>query len=174
MNWAEQVVLVTGGTGFFGRNFVELMLQDCHPQKLIIFSRDELKQHLFLERRKRGRITLTDPRMTRFWITLEQGVKFVVRWIEQMHGGEIFVPKIPNMKLTEMAEAIAPGCEVEYIGIRPGEKLHEVLVSEDEARNPVELDDMYVIQSLRSWWRAENWRAGISLPDGFRYTSDSN
>ncbi len=112
--------------------------------------------------------------MTRFWISLEQGAKFVVRCIEQMHGGEIFVPKIPNMKLTEMAEAIATGCEVEYIGIRPGEKLHEVLVSEDEARNAVELDDMYVIQPLRSWWRAENWRGGISLPDGFRYTSDSN
>jgi UDP-N-acetylglucosamine 4,6-dehydratase len=74
----------------------------------------------------------------------------------------------------EMAEAIAPGCEVEYIGIRPGEKLHEVLVSEDEARNTVELDDMYVIQPAHSWWKAENWKDGKALSDGFRYSSDSN
>ena len=269
MNWPEQVVLVTGGTGSFGKKFVEVMLRDYHPQKLIIFSRDELKQHdmrtagfdhpslryfigdvrdaqrlqrafsgvtvvvhaaalkqvpaceynpfeaiqtnimggrnvidaaidqgvrrvlalstdkavnpinlygatklcaekmfvqanayagaqdtrfscarygnvvgsrgsvipVFMEQRKRGKITITDSRMTRFWITLEQGVRFVVGCIEQMHGGEIFVPKIPSMRLTDMAETIAPGCEVECIGIRPGEKLHEVLVSEDEARN---------------------------------------
>jgi UDP-N-acetylglucosamine 4,6-dehydratase len=308
MNWSEQVVLVTGGTGSFGRKFVEFMLRHCHPQKLIIFSRDELKQHdmrtggfdhptlryfigdvrdlqrlerafsgvtvvvhaaalkqvlaceynpfeaiqtniiggrnvidaainqgvrrilalstdkavnpinlygatklcaekmfvqanayagtkdtrcscarygnvvgsrgsvipVFLEQRKRGKVTLTDPRMTRFWITLEQGVRFVVRCVEEMHGGEIFVPKIPSMKLTELAETIAPGCTVEYIGIRPGEKVHEVLVSEDEARNTVELDDMYVIQPSHPWWRKENWSGARALADGFRYTSDSN
>jgi UDP-N-acetylglucosamine 4,6-dehydratase/5-epimerase len=308
MNWAEQVVLVTGGTGSFGRKFVECMLRDCHPQKLIIFSRDELKQHdmrtggfdhptlryfigdvrdsqrlerafsgvtvvvhaaalkqvpaceynpfeaiqtnimggrnvidaainqgvrrilalstdkavnpinlygatklcaekmfvqanayagtkdtrfscarygnvvgsrgsvipVFLEQRKRGKVTLTDPRMTRFWITLEQGVSFVVRCLEEMHGGEIFVPKIPSMKLTELAETIAPGCTVEYIGIRPGEKVHEVLVSEDEARNTVELDDMYVIQPAHPWWCKENWSGARALAEGFRYTSDSN
>ena len=129
---------------------------------------------VFLEQRKKGKITLTDARMTRFWITLEQGVRFVVRCIEQMHGGEIFVPKIPSMKLTDMAEAIAPGCEVEYIGIRPGEKVHEVLISEDEARNTVELDDMFVIQPNHGWWRAENWKQGGSLSEGFRYASDSN
>ncbi len=129
---------------------------------------------MFLEQRKRGKVTVTDPRMTRFWITLEQGVRFVVRCIEQMHGGEIFVPKIPSMKLVEMAEAVAPGCEVEYVGIRPGEKLHEVLVSEDEARNAVELPDMFVIQPAHSWWRKENWDGGRPLPEGFRYTSDSN
>src|SRR5580704_17938144 len=308
MKWSEQVVLVTGGTGSFGRKFVELMLREYRPQKLIIFSRDELKQHdmrasgfdhpslryfigdvrdpqrlerafsgvtvvvhaaalkqvpaceynpfeaiqtnimggrnvidaainrgvrrilalstdkavnpinlygatklcaekmfvqanaysgaqntrfscarygnvlgsrgsvipVFQEQRKRGRITITDSRMTRFWITIEQGVRLVVRCIEQLHGGEIFVPKIPSMKLVEMAEAIATGCEVEYIGIRPGEKLHEVLVSEDEARNAVELDDMYVMQPAHSWWKAENWKEGKALSDGFRYSSDSN
>ena len=309
MNWSEQVVLVTGGTGSFGKKFLEFMLRHCHPQKLIVFSRDELKQHdmqasggfdhpslryfigdvrdaqrlerafsgvtvvvhaaalkqvpaceynpfeaiqtnimggrnvidaaidkgvrrilalstdkavnpinlygatklcaekmfvqanayaglqdtrfscarygnvvgsrgsvipVFMEQRKRGKVTLTDPRMTRFWITLEQGVKFVVRCLEQMHGGEIFVPKIPSMKLTELRESIAPGCEVDYVGIRPGEKLHEVLVSEDEARNTVELDDMYVIQPGHPWWRKENWNGARALPDGFRYTSDSN
>ena len=94
--------------------------------------------------------------------------------IERMHGGEIFVPKIPSMKLTDMAESIAPGCEVECIGIRPGEKLHEVLVSEDEARNTVELDDMYVIQPAHSWWSGQNWKDAQPLPEGFRYGSDSN
>jgi len=308
MNWSEQVVLVTGGTGSFGKNFTELMLREYRPQKLIIFSRDELKQHdmrcagfdhpslryfigdvrdpqrlarafsgvtvvvhaaalkqvpaceynpfeaiqtnviggrnvidaaidqgvqrilvlstdkavnpvnlygatklcaekmfvqanayagaqdtrfscarygnvvgsrgsvipVFLEQRKRGRITVTDPRMTRFWLTLDQGVRFVVSCIERMHGGEIFVPKIPSMKLAEMAETIAPECDIEYVGIRPGEKLHEVLVSEDEARNTVELNDMYVIQPAHSWWSKENWNTARPLPDGFRYGSDSN
>ena len=308
MNWSEQVVLVTGGTGSFGKKFVEFMLREFRPQKLIVFSRDELKQHdmrtagfdhpslryfigdvrdaqrlerafagvtvvvhaaalkqvpaceynpfeaiqtnimggrnvsdaainqgvrrvlalstdkavnpinlygatklcaekmfvqanaysgaqdtrfscarygnvvgsrgsvipVFQEQRKRGRITITDPRMTRFWITLEQGVRFVVRCIEQMHGGEIFVPKIPSMKLTEIADTIAPGCAVECIGIRPGEKLHEVLISEDEARQTVEMDDMYVIQPSHSWWHKENWKGGRPLDDGFRYASDTN
>ncbi|HTR68085.1 MAG TPA: UDP-N-acetylglucosamine 4,6-dehydratase (inverting) [Terriglobales bacterium] len=308
MNWAEQVVLVTGGTGSFGKKFVELMLREYHPQRLIIFSRDELKQHdmrssgfdhsslryfigdvrdgqrlerafsgvtivvhaaalkqvpaceynpfeaiqtniiggrnvidaaidrgvrrilalstdkavnpvnlygatklcaekmfvqanaysgaqdtrfscarygnvvgsrgsvvpIFLEQRKKGKITLTDPRMTRFWMTLEQGVRFVISCIEQMHGGEIFVPKIPSMKLVDMAEALAPGCEVEHIGIRAGEKLHEVLVSEDEARNTLELEDRFVIQPAHSWWRGENWKQGRPVPEGYRYTSDSN
>ena len=80
---------------------------------------------VFLEQRRRGRIMLTDARMTRFWLTLEQGVRFVVSSIEEMHGGEIFVPKIPSMRLLDLAETIAPGCEIETIGIRPGEKLHE-------------------------------------------------
>jgi UDP-N-acetylglucosamine 4,6-dehydratase/5-epimerase len=308
MNWSEQVVLVTGGTGSFGKKFVELMLREYHPHKLIIFSRDELKQHdmrtsgfdhpslryfigdvrdaqrleralsgvtvvihaaalkqvpaceynpfeaiqtnimggrnvidaaintgvrrilalstdkavnpinlygatklcaekmfvqanayagaqdtrfscarygnvvgsrgsvipVFLDQRKQGKITVTDPRMTRFWLTLERGVRFVVRCIEQMHGGEIFVPKIPSMKLVEIAEAVAPGCEVEFIGIRPGEKLHEVLVSEDEARNTLELPDMFVIQPAHIWWRKENWQEALPLPEGFRYASDTN
>jgi len=308
MNWSEQTVLVTGGTGSFGKKFVEVMLRSYHPHKLIIFSRDELKQHdmraagfdhpslryfigdvrdakrleralagvtvlvhaaalkqvpaceynpfeaiqtnivggrnvidgaidqgvkrilalstdkavnpvnlygatklcaekmfvqanayagaqdtrfscarygnvvgsrgsvipVFVEQSKRGRLTITDPRMTRFWITLEQGVRFVVRCLEQMHGGEIFVPKIPSMKVTDVAEAIAPGCQVEYIGIRPGEKLHEILVSEDEARNALEMEDMFVIQPAHNWWRKENWGAGRPLDEGFRYTSDSN
>lgn len=308
INWSEQVVLITGGTGSFGRKFVEMMLREYRPQKLIVFSRDELKQHdmrtagfdhpslryfigdvrdlqrlqrafsgvtvvvhaaalkqvpaceynpfeaiqtnilggrnvidaaidqgvrrvlalstdkavnpvnlygatklcaekmfvqanayagaqdtrfscarygnvvgsrgsvipTFLAQRRQGKITITDPRMTRFWITLEQGVRFVVRCLEQMHGGEIFVPKIPSMKIAAMAEAIAPGCELQDIGVRPGEKLHETLVSEDEARNTLELDDMYVIQPSHSWWQTENWKQARPLPDGFRYTSDNN
>jgi UDP-N-acetylglucosamine 4,6-dehydratase/5-epimerase len=112
--------------------------------------------------------------MTRFWLTLTQGVRFVVGCLERMHGGEIFVPKIPSMRLTDMAQSIAPGCEVECIGIRPGEKLHEVLVSEDEARNTLEAEDMYVIQPAHSWWSKQNWNDAKPLADGFRYGSDSN
>ncbi len=308
MNWSEQVVLVTGGTGSFGRKFVDIMLREYHPKRLVIFSRDELKQHdmrasgfdhlslryfigdvrdasrlqraldgvtivvhaaalkqvpaceynpfeaiqtnimggrnvidaaidqgvrrilalstdkavnpinlygatklcaekmfvqanayagaretrfscarygnvvgsrgsvipVFLEQRKRGCITITDPRMTRFWLTLEHGVRFVIRAVEQMHGGEIFVPKIPSMRLVDLAEAVAPGCVVETIGIRAGEKLHEVLLSEDEARNSVELDEMYVIKPSHPWWKKGNWVDGKKLPPDFRYTSDSN
>jgi UDP-N-acetylglucosamine 4,6-dehydratase len=129
---------------------------------------------VFLEQRKRGKITLTDPRMSRFWMTLEQGVEFVIGCIERMHGGEIFVPKIPSMTLLEMANVVAPGCEIEYIGIRPGEKLHEVLVSEDEARNTVDAEDMYVVQPSHPWWGAKNWNHARRLPEGFRYTSDTN
>jgi UDP-N-acetylglucosamine 4,6-dehydratase len=129
---------------------------------------------MFLEQRKKGKVTITDPRMTRFWITLERGARFVVRCIEQMRGGEIFVPKIPSMKLIDMATAIAPGCEVECIGIRAGEKLHEVLLSEDEARNAAETDDMYVVQPLHSWWQKGNWKQARALPEGFRYSSDTN
>ncbi len=310
MSWTDKSVLVVGGTGSFGRKFVEIMLRDYHPKKLIVFSRDELKQHemrqvfpdaddspiryfigdvrdrerlsralqgvdvvvnaaalkqvpaceynpfeaiqtnvvgaknvidaaidrgveralaistdkavnpvnlygatklcaekmfiqansysgeagtrlscarygnvvgsrgsvipVFLEQRKNGTITVTDPRMTRFWITLEQGVRFVIRCIEQMHGGEVFVPKIPSMNVMDLARAVAPECEVKYIGIRPGEKVHEVLVSEDEARHTVELKDMYVIEPVHSWWRVEAWAAGERLPEGFSYSSDRN
>lgn len=129
---------------------------------------------VFLEQRKNGKVSVTDPRMTRFWITLEQGVKFVIRCIELMHGGEIFVPKIPSMNILDLAKAIAPGCGVEYIGIRPGEKLHEVLVSEDEARHTLELDDMYIIQPMHPWWQVENWSGAKRLSDGFCYSSDKN
>jgi UDP-N-acetylglucosamine 4,6-dehydratase len=129
---------------------------------------------VFVEQRKRGRITITDARMTRFWLTLEHGVRFVIRTVEQMHGGEIFVPKIPSMRLVDLAQAVAPGCLVEYIGIRPGEKLHEVLLSEDEARNAVELDEMYIIQPSHPWWNRGNWVHARELPQDFRYTSDTN
>jgi UDP-N-acetylglucosamine 4,6-dehydratase len=129
---------------------------------------------IFLEQRKRGRITITDPRMTRFWITLDQGVRFVIRCIEQMQGGEIFVPKIPSMKLLDMAQAVGPDCQIDCVGIRPGEKLHEVLLSEDEARNAVETDDMFVIQPSHSWWKKENWKSAAPLMEEFRYASDNN
>lgn len=129
---------------------------------------------VFNEQKKNGKITITDKRMTRFWITIDQGVEFVIRCIELMHGGEIFVPKVPSMNIMELAKVIAPDCEIKFIGIRPGEKLHELLISEDEARQTLEFDGMYLIQPTYHWWRSENWQGGKKLPDGFKYTSNTN
>jgi UDP-N-acetylglucosamine 4,6-dehydratase len=129
---------------------------------------------LFKKQRECGTVTVTDPRMTRFWITLNQGVRFVMQCTEEMHGGEIFVPKIPSSKIMDLTEAIAPGCAVDYIGIRGGEKLHEVLVSEDEARNAVELNDKYVIMPSHPWWKVENWAGSTRMKEGSSYSSDSN
>ena len=309
MDWTKQVILVTGGTGSFGKKFIEIMLRDYHPAKLIVFSRDELKQHemrvggfdhpslryfigdvrdlkrlrramhgvdvvvhaaalkqvpaceynpmeaiktnilgssnvieaaldmsvkkvlalstdkavnpvnlygttklaaeklfvqsnayaagtatrfscvrygnvvgsrgsvipIFIQQRENGKLTITDDRMTRFWLTLEQGVRFVIRCMEQMLGGEVFVPKIPSMKILDLANVIAPEAEVEIIGIRPGEKLHEVLIHEDEARSAIEMDDMFVVQPTTELWFGHDWQLkGKRLPDGFRYASNSN
>lgn len=308
MFWEDKTVLVTGGTGSFGKMFVKVMLHDFHPKKLIIFSRDELKQHemqttgyddpslrffigdvrdssrlsramygvdvvvhaaalkqvpaceynpieavmtnvmgarnvidaalneevervlglstdkavnpvnlygatklvaeklfvqansysgekltrfacvrygnvvgsrgsvipLFKEQRNNGNVTVTDRRMTRFWIDLEQGVRFVINCIEKMHGGEVFVPKIPSMNIMDLVKAVAPNCKVDLIGIRPGEKLHETLVGEDESWHTVELDEMYVIEPLHAWWNSQNWSDGKKLTEGFRYTSNTN
>ncbi len=309
MNWSDKVILVTGGTGSFGKKFVEIMLNEYHPAKLIIFSRDELKQHemrtsgfdhpslryfigdvrdverlrramhgvhivvhaaalkqvpaceynpmeaiktnilgssnvveaaldagvekvlalstdkavnpvnlygatklaaeklfvqsnayaggmatrfscvrygnvvgsrgsvvpIFLQQRSSGRLTVTDQRMTRFWLTLEQGVRFVIHRIEQMRGGEVFVPKIPSMNLVDLAKAIAPEAQLEFVGIRPGEKLHEVLISEDEARGTVELEDMFVVQPSGALWFGHSWQEqGQLLPDGYLYASNNN
>jgi len=307
MNLSAKTVLVTGGTGSFGRAFTQIALRNYRPKKLIIFSRDELKQYhmqqefhdpclryflgdvrdverlyrafegvdivihtaalkqvpmaeynpfeviktniigaenvinaalergvekvlalssdkaanpinlygatklcadklfvaansyaggkgtrfsvvrygnvigsrgsvipLFLEKRKLGKIPVTDPRMTRFWITLEQGVEFVIQCLELMRGGEIFVPKIPSLRIIDLARAIAPECEIEFIGIRPGEKLHEVMIPRDDARHSIELDDLYIIKPEFPWWGDDLWTEGKPLPDGFKYASDTN
>ena len=122
-------------------------------------------------------LPITDPRMTRFWITLEQGVSFVLSSLQIMRGGEVFVPKIPSMTTVEVARAIAPDLPHRIVGIRPGEKLHEVMVPEDDARATVELDDRYVILPSQSGprrrqaWLDDGARA---LPEGFAYASDSN
>ena len=129
---------------------------------------------LFRRQRATGTVTLTDDRMTRFWLTLEQGVDFVLRAVGDMQGGETFVPRIPSMRLVDLAEAIAPGCTHEVIGIRPGEKLHEVLVSEDEARNARDDGDRFVILPAFATWPLDRWDALPALPEGFRYTSDTN
>lgn len=129
---------------------------------------------LFLEQAKTGTVTITDPRMTRFWITLEQGVDFVVNCIEQMHGGELFVPKIPSMKVVDMAKAVCPSAKINVIGIRPGEKLHEVLLSEDEGRHSFDAGSFFVIPPLEPSWVGKVWRGAKALPAGFRYSSDTN
>ncbi len=129
---------------------------------------------IFQEQAKTGKVTVTDERMTRFWITLEQGTRFVIRSIEQMHGGEVFIPKVPSVNIMRIVEAIAPDAEVEHMGIRPGEKLQEVLVSAEEARHTMEFEDMFVIQPVHPWWRHENWEGGKPLPEGFTYASDTN
>jgi UDP-N-acetylglucosamine 4,6-dehydratase len=130
---------------------------------------------VFLNQKNKEKLTITDERMTRFWITLDQGISFVIRCIEQMQGGEVFVPKIPSMKVVDLAKVIAPDAELEAIGIRPGEKLHEVLIHEDEARLTIELEDMFVVQPSEALWFGHAWQdIGQPLPDGFRFASDSN
>lgn len=308
MDWSQQVVLVTGGTGSFGRKFAETLLAERRPKKLIVFSRDELKQHemrtsgldhpnlryflgdvrdverlrralegvdivvhaaalkqvpaceynpieavltnvmggrnvieaaldrhvrqvlaistdkavnpvnvygatklvaeklfvqanaysghgptrfscvrygnvvgsrgsvipLFAEQRKTGELTITDPRMTRFWLSIEEGVRFVIRCLERMHGGEVFVPKLPSMNIVDLARAVAPHARLREVGVRPGEKLHEVLISEDESRQVLDLDDMFVIQPAHPWWTEHAWAGARRPPEGFRYSSDTN
>ncbi len=114
--------------------------------------------------------------MTRFWITLEQGVNFVLSSLEMMAGAEIFVPKIPSMHTTELAHAIAPGLPHKVVGIRPGEKLHEVMVPEDDSRSTVELDDRYLILPSHDPARRRMWldHGARELPEGFSYASDRN
>jgi UDP-N-acetylglucosamine 4,6-dehydratase len=309
MDWKDQVVLVTGGTGSFGKKFIKILHKERQPKKVIIFSRDELKQHemqvggynqenlryfigdirdrerllralhgvdivvhaaalkqvpaceynpmeaiktnimgtanvveaaldagvkkvlmvstdkavspanlygatklaaekltiqsnayaggsatrfscvrygnvvgsrgsivpLFLKQRAGGKITVTDDRMTRFWLSLDQGVRFVIHCIEQMEGGEVFVPKIPSTKVVDLARAIAPNAEIDIIGIRPGEKLHEMLISEDEARHTIELDSMFVVQPAEATWFGYSWKdKGRVLKEGYYYSSDNN
>ncbi|NLF49573.1 MAG: UDP-N-acetylglucosamine 4,6-dehydratase (inverting) [Leptolinea sp.] len=309
MDWSKQVVLVTGGTGSFGKKMIKILLDEYHPAKIIVYSRDELKQHemrvagythpslryfigdvrdqqrlrrafngvslvvhaaalkqvpaceynpmeaiktnilgssnvvdaaldagvekvialstdkavnpvnlygatklaaeklfvqsnayaggtatrfscvrygnvvgsrgsvvpIFIKQRQNGALTITDDRMTRFWISLEQGVRFTLRCSEQMFGGEVFVPKIPSTTILDLAHAVAPEAKVNIIGIRPGEKLHEVLISDDENRNTVELDDMFVVQPAEALWFGREWeKRGKPLAADFRYTSNTN
>lgn len=303
-SWQDKTVLVTGGTGSFGKTFVRAMLETAKPKKVIIFSRDELKQHemreggfahkdlryfigdirdasrlrralsgvdvvvhaaalkqvpaceynpieavatnvdgarnlieaaldqgvgrvlalstdkavspvnlygatklvmekllvqanaysggkgtkfscvrygnvvgsrgsvipLFLQQKRSGKVTVTDPRMTRFWLTLDEGVAFVKGCIEQMHGGELFIPKLRAMSIMDLVKAVAPDCSVERVGIRPGEKLHEALISEEEASRAVDVEGMYVIKPALALWR-DHWAHGKRLPAGFTYDS---
>jgi UDP-N-acetylglucosamine 4,6-dehydratase (inverting) len=129
---------------------------------------------LFKEQKKTGSITITDERMTRFWLSLDQGIHFVIGCLERMQGGEIFVPKIPSMKLTELAKSVAPEAKIQTIGIRPGEKLHETLITEDEARHSLEYDTFFVIEPEYASWQKVFIPGGKPLPDNFRYTSDMN
>jgi UDP-N-acetylglucosamine 4,6-dehydratase len=129
---------------------------------------------LFLAQRASGRVTVTDRAMTRFWVRLEQGVAFAIQSAERMRGGEIFVPKIPSMRIMDLVGAIAPGCAVEDIGIRGGEKLHEILISEDESRQALELEDRFIIEPLYPSWGYTGPGEGKRPAPGFRYSSDAN
>lgn len=127
----------------------------------------------FQARAGSGVLPITDERMTRFWITLQQGVDFVLSSLALMRGGELFVPKIPSMRVTDLARAIAPDARLEVVGIRPGEKLHEEMISIDDARRTIDIGDRYVIQPEFGWWSNEHL-VGARLPEGFAYTSDRN
>jgi UDP-N-acetylglucosamine 4,6-dehydratase len=121
-------------------------------------------------------LPITDARMTRFWITLNQGVNFVLSSLEMMGGGEIFVPRIPSMRVTDLATAMAPDLKQEIVGIRPGEKLHELMISLDDGRNTLELEDRYVIEPVFSFWNRDAFiKSGAkSVPIDFSYSSDNN
>jgi UDP-N-acetylglucosamine 4,6-dehydratase len=129
----------------------------------------------FLKQRETGVLPITDPRMTRFWITLEQGVNFVLDSLKRMVGGELFVPKIPSMNILDLAQAIAPECKTRIIGIRPGEKLHEVMVPRDEARITLEFDKFYIIQP-KFWFFERRFKnnKGKPVPEDFEYNSGAN
>jgi UDP-N-acetylglucosamine 4,6-dehydratase len=129
----------------------------------------------FLKHKEKGYLPITDPRMTRFWITLDQGVEFVLRCLENMVGGELFVPKIPAMNIMDLAATIAPECETRVIGIRPGEKIHELMIPKDEARRTLEFEKYYVIQpEFKFWSRRSSGNAGRQVPDDFEYSSENN
>ncbi|MDY0873627.1 UDP-N-acetylglucosamine 4,6-dehydratase (inverting) [Dongia rigui] len=121
-------------------------------------------------------IPITDDRMTRFWITLDQGVAFVLSSMQIMRGGEIFVPKIPSMKVTDLANCLAPGIPHSIVGIRPGEKLHEVMITEDDSRSTVELEDRYVIEPVFTFWSRRSFAqdGAAKVAEGFRFASDIN
>ena len=129
----------------------------------------------FLQQRETGVLPVTDPRMTRFWITLESGIRFVLDGFQHMRGGEIFVPKLPTMNIIDLAHAICPHCEIKIVGIRPGEKIHEVMIPADESRNTRELKNHYIILSpFSSWLQSGQALPGTEVEDGFEYSSGTN
>ncbi len=129
---------------------------------------------LFEKLRETGTVTVTDPRMTRFWITLDQGVQFVCDNLELMQGGEIFVPKIPSMNIMDLVKAIAPKCKVEITGIRPGEKLHEVLITHDDSRYTLEYENRFVIEPQIRHVRYKAIPGGERVKENFSYRSNNN
>jgi UDP-N-acetylglucosamine 4,6-dehydratase/5-epimerase len=130
----------------------------------------------FLKQRETGVLPITDPGMTRFWLTLEQGVNFVLKCLEISDGGELFVPKVPSMKILDLAEAIAPNSRHEIVGIRPGEKIHEVMITRDDSRHTLEFDDYYIVEPEFSWWSNDGHMTNKakSVPKDFEYNSGTN
>lgn len=130
---------------------------------------------VFREQTAAGRLTITDERMTRFWITLPQAVDLVLFALRHMVGGEVFIPKIPSMRITDLADAIAPDLPRDVTGIRPGEKLHELLITSDESRHTIDAGEVYVVLPEHPWWTAHpRWMEGKPLEDGFIYASNTN
>jgi len=129
---------------------------------------------IFQEQRRNGTITITDRNMTRFWITQEQAVHFIIDCIERMKGGEIFVPKIPSMKIIDLAQAIAPQSEIKITGIRPGEKINEVLLTGEEARHTKEFDKYFIVEPEYAFWDENDFKDGKSLSSDFTYSSGDN
>ena len=129
---------------------------------------------LFLRQAHNKQLTITDERMTRFWITLDQGVQFVLHCLDRMHGGEVFVPKLPSMKITDLAKAICPECNIKITGIRPGEKISETLISPDEARHTLDVGQFYVITPEFRTWSRDSWQEGTPLRGDFSYNSSEN
>jgi len=129
----------------------------------------------FQQQMKRGLIPITDPRMTRFWVTLDRCVAFVLWCLEHMCSGELFVPKIPSMNIIDLAKAIAPKCEITIMGIRPGEKLHEVMIPKEDARRALDFDDFYIVQPEFPFWeRRCKWVGGNPVHEDFEYNSGTN
>lgn len=128
----------------------------------------------FRECSKKGVIPITDERMTRFWITLEQGVEFVLSSLDSMKGGEIFIPKLPSMKVVDLAKVVAPKAKIKLIGIRPGEKIHECLLTEDESRDALEYKNLIILRPKNIFWEPPKYRRGKPFKEGFSYTSDKN
>lgn len=162
--------LFVQGNAYSGKNRTKF---SCARYGNVIGSRGSVIP-LFEKQKNTGVLTITDERMTRFWLTLDQGVHFVLKSLDAMHGGEIFVPKIPSMRIMDLAEAIAPEAKKEFTGIRPGEKLHEILITEDEARHAKEFPDYFVIEPEFTFWIQKNLVEGKDLPEDFRYSSDNN
>ncbi len=134
---------------------------------------------VFRKQKQTGTLTITDPRMTRFWLTLEQGTDFVIKCLRLMRGGEVFIPKIPSMRIADLATAMAPQCKQKVIGIRPGEKLHEVLIPADEAGYTLEFKDYYIINPSIHMWEENRTRVyggedGHAVSENFEYSSDAN
>jgi UDP-N-acetylglucosamine 4,6-dehydratase len=124
---------------------------------------------------KADRLPITDEKMTRFWITLREGVDFVLSCLSMMRGGEIFVPKIPSMKIIDLARTMAPDLKHEIVGIRPGEKLHETMITEGDARSTIEMNDRYIIEPAFAWWDRSAFEGTVTrVADDFRYASDTN
>jgi UDP-N-acetylglucosamine 4,6-dehydratase len=118
-------------------------------------------------------LPITDLRMTRFWITIEAAVKFVIDSLEMMTGGELYVPRIPSMKIVDLANAVAPGAKLEEIGMRPGEKLHEEMISADDSRRTIILENRYVVTPVVAEWGYQP-PVGSTMPEGLAYRSDTN